>query len=276
MPFDALALPVMIASPGDVQKERDIVRSTIHAWNAANSIRQEVVLLPVGWETHSAPDLAGRPQEIINERLLKDCDLLVGIFWTKLGTPTGKSASGTVEEIEEHLKAGKPAMVYFSSTPVAPESLDSEQYGKLREFKDWCSEKGLYETFEDIADFERKFTNQMQIMLSSNPYLTEIFDAPGSVVAEPVTPDLSQEAKKLLIAAAASRDGFIMAIRMMGGLMIQAGSEKFVGDAREQARWERGLQDLIRAGHVIPRGDRGESFQVTATGYELADRLSTE
>ena len=30
-----------------------------------------------------------------------------------LGSPTGVSASGTVEEIEEHLRAGKPAMIYF-------------------------------------------------------------------------------------------------------------------------------------------------------------------
>jgi hypothetical protein len=73
--------------------------------------------LPVGWEMHSAPDLAGRPQELINDRVLKDCDLLGGIFWTRLGTPTGESASGTVEEIKEHLAAGKASYdLLFVST----------------------------------------------------------------------------------------------------------------------------------------------------------------
>jgi hypothetical protein len=27
-------------------------------------------------------------------------DILMGVFWTRLGTPTGKAPSGTVEEIE--------------------------------------------------------------------------------------------------------------------------------------------------------------------------------
>ena len=273
MPFRALALPVMIASPGDVQKERDLVRSRIHAWNAANSIKQEVILLPVGWETHSAPDLAGRPQQIINERLLKDCDLLVGIFWTKLGTPTGQSASGTVEEIEEHLKAGKPAMVYFSSTPIAPDSVDAEQYENLKEFKSWCSEKGLYETYDSPEEFERKFSDQMQIMLSSNPYLTELLGDPENTTAQPVTPDLSQEAK-ILLQKAAEKDGMIMKLRMMGGQIIQTGNESFQGDNRQQAKWERGLRDLLKAGYVVGRGHKGEVFELTADGYDLADRLA--
>lgn len=274
MPFKALAVPVMIASPGDVQRERDIVRSRLHAWNAANSIKQEVVLLPVGWETHSAPDLAGRPQQIINDRLLKDCDLLVGIFWTKLGTPTGKSASGTVEEIEEHLKAGKPAMVYFSSTPIAPDSVDAEQYEKLKEFKSWCSDKGLYETFGSPEEFERKFSDQIQIMLSSNPYLTDLLGEPESVAAQPITPDLSQEAK-ILLQNAAAKDGRIMKLRMSGGQFVQAGNQTFHGDNREQAKWERGLNDLINNGYAVERGFKGEVFDLTADGYDLAERLGT-
>jgi hypothetical protein len=32
--------------------------------------------------------MGDEPQKIINKRILKDADLLVGIFWTRLGTPT--------------------------------------------------------------------------------------------------------------------------------------------------------------------------------------------
>ena len=45
----------MIASPGDVQAERDIVRDVVHEWNAVNAVRRGMVLLPVGWETDLAP-----------------------------------------------------------------------------------------------------------------------------------------------------------------------------------------------------------------------------
>jgi hypothetical protein len=50
---------------------------------------------------------------VINRQVLADCDLLVAIFWTRIGSPTGSALSGTVEEIEKHLKAEKPAMLYF-------------------------------------------------------------------------------------------------------------------------------------------------------------------
>src|SRR5713101_1313849 len=103
MPYQATVLPIMIASPGDVLEAREVAREAIHEWNYVNSYSANAVLMPVGWETHSSPELGERPQELINERLLKDCDLLVGVFWTRLGTPTGKSPSGTVEEIQRHL-----------------------------------------------------------------------------------------------------------------------------------------------------------------------------
>ncbi len=115
MAFGATAYEVMIASPGDVEKERQVVRAAVHEWNAVHSRDRAVVLLPVGWETHATPEMGDRPQAIINKQLLRDCDLLIAVFWTRLGTPTGVASSGTVEEIEEHLAADKPAMIYFSN-----------------------------------------------------------------------------------------------------------------------------------------------------------------
>lgn len=61
----------------------------------------------------SGPAHARRPQEIINKQVLRNCDLLIAVFWTRLGTPTGGSTSGTVEEIREHIATGKPAMIYL-------------------------------------------------------------------------------------------------------------------------------------------------------------------
>lgn len=143
MAYTATVIPVMIASPGDVAEERQVIREMIHEWNDINSARSKVMLTPIGWETHTSPELGVRPQKLINQRLLVDCDLLIGVFWTRLGSPTGNEASGTVEEIHRHLNAGKPAMIYFSSKPVAPESLDREQYESLKLFKTECMQKGL-------------------------------------------------------------------------------------------------------------------------------------
>ena len=164
----------MIASPGDVHEERNLVRDIIHERNDIHSMTWSLVLLPVGWETHSSPDLGGRPQELINKQVLGQCDLLVGVFWTRIGTPTGEAESGTVEEIRKHVEAGKPAMVYFSTAPVAPQSLDQDQYARLTEFKKWCKTQGLIEEYDNLSDFSDKFRRQIQIAVRDNEYLGSV------------------------------------------------------------------------------------------------------
>jgi hypothetical protein len=39
------------------------------------------------------------PQTIINQQVLDKFDLLVGVFWTRVGTSTENHLSGTIEEI---------------------------------------------------------------------------------------------------------------------------------------------------------------------------------
>jgi hypothetical protein len=134
MAYPATVIPIMLASPGDVCRERETAREVIHDWNYVHSSTTKIILMPIGWETHSSPELSGRPQLLINDRVLKDCDLLLGIFWTRLGTPTGDAASGTVEEIQRHLEKGKPVMIYFSTAPVAPQTLDQAQFNALGSF----------------------------------------------------------------------------------------------------------------------------------------------
>jgi hypothetical protein len=101
----------MIGSPSDLGDERQAATDAINDWNAQHAAAEGVVLLPVKWETHAMPAVAIRPQEAINQQLVRDSDLLIGMFWTKLGTSTGVAESGTVEEIDEFVAAGKPALL---------------------------------------------------------------------------------------------------------------------------------------------------------------------
>ena len=70
----------MLASPSDVNEERQVAREIILDWNNINSASRSIVLLPIGWEYNSVPTMGDRPQEIINRQVLKNADLLVGIF----------------------------------------------------------------------------------------------------------------------------------------------------------------------------------------------------
>lgn len=170
MSYTATVFKVMIASPSDVASERSIIRELLADWNVVNADSKKTVLLPVGWETHSVPEMGNRPQDIINRQVLRGCDLLIGVFWTRIGTATGQFASGTVEEIEEHIRADCPVMLYFSNTPVTPDSIDPEQYRQLKEFRKACRSRGLYESYTDINDFRAKLYRQLQLKINQDPY----------------------------------------------------------------------------------------------------------
>ncbi len=291
MPYQATVIPVMIASPSDVHEYRTLARDVIHEWNFVHSLSTNAVLMPVGWETHSSPELGASPQELINDRVLEDCDLLVGIFWTRLGTPTGKAASGSVEEIERHIAAGKPAMVYFSTAPASLETVDTKQYEALKEFRTWCESKGLIEFFVNAHDFRAKFGRQLQIALQKNLYLKGLLDqlpASGGFGVAAVRqgpPDpiaalaasLIDEARTLVKEVAMDPNGTIFKVSNVGGRAIRTHAKNFgdSGDRRSSARWEHALEQLINEGLVVSRGLKGEMFQISELGFQVADFINS-
>lgn len=284
MAYQATIIPVMIASPGDVAEERDVIRGVIHDWNDVNAEHTNTLLSAVGWDTHSSPELGARAQDLINTRVLRNCDLLIGVFWTRLGTPTGNSPSGTVEEIEEHIQAGKPAMIYFSSKPVAPESIDSAQYAKVKEFQSKLKDLGIIETYSNIQDFKYKLSKQMQLCLVNNQYLRGLVASssssgavgiPGvSVRGLSIDFNLTDEAKELLKAAATDERGAIIKAAYIGGRVIQAGGKSFGGErGRDSAKWEAALDELESTHLVVGRGEKGQIYELTHRGWEVADAL---
>ena len=161
MTFQATVYRILIASPNDVIAERKIIQEIISSWNATYFSKMKVLLLPVMWEKHLAQKMSGLPKVALNLQIAKDCDILIGAFWTRIGTDTGFAESRTIEEIKEFLKAGKPVMIYFSSVPVVPSSVDLKQYEKLMKFMDDCLNQGLVERYDSILDFREKLSRQI-------------------------------------------------------------------------------------------------------------------
>jgi hypothetical protein len=83
MAYESRVYRVLIASPSDVDTERDIAVSVIQEWNDLHSFTKKVTLLPLRWETHSAPLLGTRPQQIINKAIVDDSDGLPSFLWTR-------------------------------------------------------------------------------------------------------------------------------------------------------------------------------------------------
>jgi len=276
MPFTAHAISVMIASPGDVETERSIIRSTVHEWNAVNAKDRRMVLIPTGWDTHASPEMGDRAQEIINKQVLDDCDLLVAVFWTRLGSPTGKAPSGTIEEIERHISEGRPAMLYFSNKPVHPDSVDPEQYSALRTARADYQKRGLVESYDSISEFQTKFTRQLaQSIIRSFAELSA--ESAGQFHSEeaPSGPRTSDSARLLLLEAAQDNSGEVLCLSVIGGLIVEVNGKQVskMGDPRDEAKWRSAIDELVAQGLLEPVGYEGQLFRVTSAGYDFADQL---
>lgn len=279
MPYQSTTYNVMIASPGDVVVERNTVRQVLNDWNIIHSKSRQIVLLPIGWETHSSPEMGDHPQNILNKQILQRSDLLVGVFWTRVGTPTSTYASGSVEEIEEHINTDKPAMLYFSNQPVRPDSVDQEQYSQLLLFRESCKKRGLFEQYENVADFREKFFRQLQIKLNEDSYFQNGNVLKGQnldVSYEPTIPEtsLSDEAKLLLVTAAAA-DGIVVRVSYLNGASVSAGKRNFVegSDQRTAARWEAAVDELAGKNLIEDKAGERKIYFVTDKGFKVADRL---
>jgi len=163
--YSATVFNVLIASPSDVNDEREAIAQTIHDWNSLNSSETGKVLLPVRWESHSAPAMGDRPQQLINDQVVRDCDMLIGAFWTRIGSPTGVENSGTVEEIKLFLRQKKPVMLYYSQKPVDINAADLEQVQKLKDFKKSIREQGIQEQYCNIDELKQKLMRQLTIIM---------------------------------------------------------------------------------------------------------------
>jgi hypothetical protein len=284
MSYQATIFNVMIASPGDVDIERQLAREIINDWNAVNSSTRNMALMPIGWETHAYSSMEDRPQGVLNKQILDDADLLVAIFWTRIGTPTGEAVSGSVEEIERHVKAGKPAMVYFSSAPVRAESVIDAQYKGLLEFKAELKDRGLYVPYESTGDFAKKFRHQLGLRINNDIFFhvegagadrNALIDQVLTEASERI-PAMSDEARTLLIEASLDRNGQIMNMKFVGQEVIQTNGKNFAGtDARTKAIWTGALKELVSLGLFEPVGFKNQVFKVTREGYEMAELIKS-
>lgn len=169
MSWQARIYRILIASPGDLDEERKSIPELINRWNAVNSKKYGIHLQHVMWEIDSFPEVKkeGDPQKVLNEQIIKNCDILLGIFWTRLGTPTGRAESGTVEEIDRFLKLKKPVMLYFSSRDISPGDIDVDQLTRLRKYKKEIRQLGIVSEYETIVDLHEKLFKDLTLRIQS-------------------------------------------------------------------------------------------------------------
>ena len=163
-------LRLLVASPGDVRREREHVSALAEELNRGAAAQAGFVLEVVRWETHVSPNI-GRPQQIVFDQI-GTIDLFVGIMWQRFGTPTGVAESGTEEEFDQALAAwqqtGRPRILcYFSQAAVVPPATPdaAEQLLKVARFRQRIEAAGLVGTYASDAEFKEKLREHLQQIL---------------------------------------------------------------------------------------------------------------
>jgi len=157
---------LFIASPSDIEIEHQIIRNTVSEWNFLHGEKLQANIEVVSWLSNSYSEFGDTPQSIINRQLFDSSDIIVGVFWTRFGSPTEDDDSGTEGELKRGISQSKKVMLYFSEKPVAPSLINSEGYKRIQEFKEDFKSKGLYFTFQNEGDFEKLFRKHLSLLMN--------------------------------------------------------------------------------------------------------------
>ncbi|SHJ26080.1 hypothetical protein SAMN04488096_1243 [Mesonia phycicola] len=148
---------LFISCPGDIQDELNSIEVIVKEINKTIGKISNFVIQIVHWNEDTYTDIGEDGQEIINDQI--EYDILIGILWMRLGTPTKRDKSGTVEEINRAIEnKEKQQLIYFkTATPINLNSINTSELNQVMEFKKELSNKILYKEFESIEKFETLF-----------------------------------------------------------------------------------------------------------------------
>ncbi len=163
MPRQSITYDILIASPSDTAAERDVISRCIRDWSSAHA-QIGIHCRDVRWELDAIPAYGERIQDELNKQLVDSSDVLIGVFKARIGTPTGISSSGTIEEIDRFVVSGKPVMLYFFSGPI-PNDHDEEQWRFLKAYKSQISGKAFYRLFKDADDLRQQISHDLAALM---------------------------------------------------------------------------------------------------------------
>lgn len=157
-----------IASPSDTQEEREICDKVFLEINKTLGEQLQFRIESKKWEKDVRPSFSEDGQSVINEQLLKNYQLFIGLMWNRFGTATKRAESGTEEEFNQAYskyvndRNDIEIMMYFNDAPAKIDSLDLDQVVKVQAFKKKVSDLGgLYSKYENADDFKEKLKRHL-------------------------------------------------------------------------------------------------------------------
>ena len=189
---------IILSSPSDLQAERKIVMRVVDEINGlykSTNIGLDLVM----WETDVPPRTDLQPgQKNIDEVLhYESVDLLIGLFYKKLGTPTLGAESGTVHEIDEAINSFKERQspeikLYFKeATFTKAKKEELSEYLRLQEKKEqYMKLGGIVQEFKTTAEFEKNIRKHIMWFVEEKG---KAYSKDGKLLSDPIVLRDSQE-----------------------------------------------------------------------------------
>ena len=174
MPKNIIQYDLLISCPGDITSEISIIEDAVSQFNAQFSDALGISIRTKHWRKNSFAQSGGKPQALLNEQFVNDCDAAVAIFWTRFGTPTNEYGSGTEEEVEIMLSSGKQVFMYFSDKPLSPSQMNEESYKKVQAFREKYKDRGIYFTYSSDEEFKKLFFAHLSQYFLSEKRVAEV------------------------------------------------------------------------------------------------------
>jgi len=164
---------VVLASPADVETEWRLVEKLIGELNQGLAPELNLILRLSTWKTDAYAGFHPQgSQGLIDATLkLETADVLLGLFWTRFGTPVFDASSGTEHEIRRAVQYwrdnGLPnVMVYFKEAPYNPKTKDElEQWMRVRDFRSSFPQGGLYRSYITKPQLETQLRRDLTNLL---------------------------------------------------------------------------------------------------------------
>ncbi|MEM7246743.1 MAG: SUMF1/EgtB/PvdO family nonheme iron enzyme [Acidobacteriota bacterium] len=161
-------LRVFLASPGDVQPERDRIARELELFNRRTGRHLKLAYEPWRWEKDGVPGFCEDVQDLINPDL-DAADVVVFLCWKKLGTKTPRDDSGFAEEFNRTRarwkSTGQPEVLFYRcKRGFFPKADELEQFAKLDEFLRKVRDGVFmreFETEDELADLLHEHLSEL-------------------------------------------------------------------------------------------------------------------
>lgn len=149
VPYSGQIYPLLVSAPADVSGDVATVLDAAQRWNVIYGKTFGSNVMPLYWKRHAAAEYGVRPQEALNEQLLDPADVVIALFWHRLGSDTGEAESGTVEEIEKAHARGSHVAVLRCTRDIPSAALDPEQLQRLNDYLARIQDEALILEYSD-------------------------------------------------------------------------------------------------------------------------------